>query len=112
MDIEMLRTLCLSLPSATEDIKWENDLCFCVGGKMFCATGLEPDSPISFKVPDDSFDEISTRPGFKPAPYLARAKWVSVAEYGLLSKEEWAFFVRQSYELVRAKLPKKIRDHL
>ena len=40
MNIEQLRKYCLSFPHATEDVKWGNDLCFCVGGKMFCVTGL------------------------------------------------------------------------
>ena len=35
MNIEQLRKFCLSFPGATEDIKWGNDLCFCVGKKMF-----------------------------------------------------------------------------
>ena len=30
MDIEMFREISLSLPSATEDIKWGNDLCFSI----------------------------------------------------------------------------------
>ncbi|HVG41399.1 MAG TPA: MmcQ/YjbR family DNA-binding protein [Chitinophagaceae bacterium] len=35
MDIEEIQKLCPDFLSATEDIKWDNDLVFSVGGKMF-----------------------------------------------------------------------------
>lgn len=111
-DIEQLRKYCLSLPAVTEDVKWENDLVFSVGGKMFCVAGLETPLKFSFKVKDDQFDEMSVRDGFKPAPYLARAKWVFVTEPSKLHTHEWKGLVKNSYELVRNKLPKKLRTEL
>lgn len=111
MDIEALQKICLALPGVTEDVKWGNDLVFSVGGKMFCATSLES-LKCSFKVPDEEFEELSTRDGFIPAPYIARAKWVLVTDPSKLSKTEWKNFVKQSYELVKAKLPKKLREKL
>jgi|ERR1017187_7628566 predicted DNA-binding protein (MmcQ/YjbR family) len=108
MDIEILRKICLSLPGATEDIKWEADLCFLIGGKMFCVTGFEPGSSVTLKVPDPEFEEMIAGPGFSPAPYLARAKWVQVEDLDQLSKEEWSRLIQQSYELVKSKLPKKV----
>ena len=41
MDIETLRSICLSFPAATEEIKWQQDLAFMVGAKMFCIAGLD-----------------------------------------------------------------------
>ena len=41
MNIEEIQNLCKQLPGVTEDIKWGNDLCFSVGGKMFLVAGLE-----------------------------------------------------------------------
>lgn len=108
MDIEWLRKFCLSLPATSEDIKWGNDLCFMVGGKMFCVAGLDKPTKIAFKVPDEQFDEISTTEGFIPAPYMARAKWVLVQNAGRLTKKEWETYILQSYELVKKKLPKKL----
>ncbi len=78
MDIESLRQYCLSLPAVTEDVKWDNDLCFSVGGKMFCVASLEPPFRCSFKVRDEEFEELANQDGFIPAPYMARNKWVSV----------------------------------
>ena len=112
MNIESLRTLCLSFPGATEDIKWGNDLCFSVGEKMFCATSLSIDEGASFKVRDEEFGDMTSREGIIPAPYLARAKWVYVLDFSRMTDREWQHYVRQSYELVKAKLPKKVRESL
>ena len=98
----------MSLPGATEQIQWENDRVFKVGGKMFAASGIETDSLYSFKVGDHRFLELTDLPGVKPAPYLARARWVQIdpAECKL-PKAELKELVRESHRLVLAKLPKK-----
>ena len=112
MNIETLRELCRSLPAVTEDIKWGHDLCFSVAGKMFCVAGLDGPLTVSFKVREDEFDEVSNSPGMRPAPYVARYKWVLVEEIDKLNRKEWEHYVKQSYELVKAKLPKKLaRQH-
>src|SRR3954465_11600662 len=107
MDVDNIRKICMALPAVTEDIKWGYDLVFSVGGKMFCVTSLEPPFGCSFKVKDEDFEELSNRPGFIPAPYMARAKWVKVDENARILKKEWQGFINQSYELVKAKLTKK-----
>jgi predicted DNA-binding protein (MmcQ/YjbR family) len=112
MDIESLQKICLSLPAVTEDIKWGNDLVFSVGGKMFCVAGLEQPFKSSFKVEDETFEDLCNREGFTPAPYMARAKWVLVGPEAKLNKKEWESFIRKSYELVKAKLTKKVRKEL
>ena len=112
MDIENLQKICKSLSAVTEDIKWEHDLCFSVGAKMFCVTSLEPPFNCSFKVKDEEFEELSTREGFMPTKYMARAKWVTADNSSKLTKEEWKAFVKQSYELVKSKLTKKLREEL
>lgn len=112
MNIVELRATCLSFPGATEDIKWGNDLCFLVGEKMFCATSANVDQGASFKVTDEDFALLTTREGIIPAPYLARAKWVYVLDFSRISEAEWLHYLRQSYELVKSKLPKKIQNQL
>jgi predicted DNA-binding protein (MmcQ/YjbR family) len=108
MNIENLRDLCRSLPAVTEDVKWGHDLCFSVAGKMFCVAALDGPLSVSFKVRDEEFDDLSNAPGIRPAPYVARYKWVLVEDVNKLNRKEWARYVKQSYELVRAKLPKKL----
>jgi len=112
MDIEQLRQYCLALPAVTEDVKWEHNLVFSIGGKMFCVGSLEGSFRFSFKVPDEEFEELSNREGFSPAPYLARAKWVLVTVPSHLKTKEWQSYIKHSYELVRNKLSKKLRADL
>ena len=113
MDVDWLRELCLSFPGATEQIQWGNDLLFKVGGKMFAATPLEP-APVclSFKASSESFAELTERPNIIPAPYLARAKWVALQTRDAVPRSELAQLLRESYDLVSAKLPKNVRDSL
>ncbi|HEV7620112.1 MAG TPA: MmcQ/YjbR family DNA-binding protein [Flavisolibacter sp.] len=112
MELEALRSYCLSLPAVTEDIKWGNDLVFSIGQKMFCVIGFEPPFTYSFKANNELFEELSLKEGFKPAPYLARAKWILVTKPGLLNKTESQKLIRESYELVKAGLTKKLRAAL
>jgi predicted DNA-binding protein (MmcQ/YjbR family) len=113
MNIEQLRNLCLSLPHATEDVKWKTDLCFCIGEKMFCVTSLEPEKEgATLKVKPEEFEVMIARPGILPASYVARYHFIWLAKWAALSEAEWDFFVRQSYELTKAKLPPKLRKAL
>jgi predicted DNA-binding protein (MmcQ/YjbR family) len=112
MNIDFIRQYCLSLPAATEDIKWGNDLCFSIGGKMFCVSSLEPPFKVAFKVPDEVYDELSIRDGFIPAPYMARAKWILITDPTKLNKNELEQYIHKSYELIRAKLTGKLKKQL
>ncbi|PYU43719.1 MAG: hypothetical protein DMG56_03135 [Acidobacteria bacterium] len=111
MNVDWLREVCLSFPGATEQIQWSSDLLFKVGGKMFAATPLEP-APVflSFKAEPESFAQLTERPNIIPAPYLARAQWVGLQTKDALPADELARLLRDSYDLVFAKLPKKTRD--
>jgi len=111
LDVEWLRRICLSLPHTTEQIQWGNDLLFKVHGKMFAVTPLEP-APVclSFKCSDQAFAELTERPGIIPAPYLARANWVALEKRDAIKREELTELLRASYELVVAKLPRKLRE--
>jgi predicted DNA-binding protein (MmcQ/YjbR family) len=113
MDVDWLRELCLSFPGATEQIQWGYDLLFKVGGKMFAVTPLEP-APVclSFKASPGSFAELTERPNIIPAPYLARAQWVALQTRDAVGPEELARLLRESYEMIAAKLPKKMRESL
>lgn len=106
MNIEELRDLCLSFPHTTEDVKWGKDLCFLVGGKMFCATGLDdPTGKISFKCTPERFAELTERAGIVPAPYVARYHWVAVEDPGALTADEYEDLISKSYLLVFENLP-------
>ena len=113
MHIEDIQAICRQLTGVTEDIKWEHDLVFSIGGKMFCVVGLyQTPTSASFKVRDDEFDEMSNLPGFKPAPYVAKYKWVWIDDITKMKKADWKRYLHQSYDLVKDKLPNKIKKQL
>ncbi|MDQ1410022.1 MAG: hypothetical protein QOJ41_1757 [Acidobacteriaceae bacterium] len=113
MDASWIRDLCLSFPSVTEHVIWGSDLTFKVAGKMFAHSVLEP-APVwlSFKTSAENFYNLTERPGIIPAPYLARAQWVALETKDALSSAELAGLMRDSYDIIVAKLPKKTRDSL
>lgn len=112
MDTEALRSYCLSLPGATESIKWEEHLAFCVAAKIFCMTGFEPDSPVVFKINPEQFETLCEHDGIGQAPHFAKRHWVQVRERNVLPATEWCALIRASYDLVVAGLPKKVQAEL
>ncbi|MES2478507.1 MAG: MmcQ/YjbR family DNA-binding protein [Bacteroidota bacterium] len=113
MDIERLQTLANSFKAVTEDIKWEDHLCFSVGAKMFLLTS--PDElPVNacFKVSEEDFDELIDRDGFYQAAHFAKRKWIAVDDISKLSSKEWKVYLQRSYDSVVAKLTKKLRAEL
>ena len=103
---------CRSLPGSTEDIKWEHDLVFSVGGKMYAAFDpAKPDTP-SFKCDEADFLRLTAVDGVRPAAYLARAGWVSLERPDALPIEETKALLTRSHDLVVARLPERIRADL
>ena len=111
MNPEWVRGLCLSLPGTTEHVIWGNDLTFKVAGKMFAHTVLDP-APVwlSFKTTPERFYEMTERQNIVPAPYMARAQWIALETRDALTLEELAALIRESYDLVVARLPKKTQE--
>ncbi len=114
MNIETIREYCLSLPHVTEKIQWGNDLLFCIGGKMFAVMALDAVASVrlSFKCTPEEFAELIEREGIGPAPYMARNKWVALEQFNALPQAELKRLIKDSYEMVKAKLPKKVRTQL
>ena len=113
MDIEWVRRHCMALPHTTEKVQWGNDLVFKIAGKMYAVAALEPgDHWLSFKCTPEDFAALTERPGVVPAPYMARAQWVALETEDALSPAEIKRHIRQSYDLVVARLPGKTRASL
>jgi predicted DNA-binding protein (MmcQ/YjbR family) len=113
MNIDRLREYCRTFPYVSENIQWGNDLVLKVGpkqgGKMFAVACLDAATPVrcSFKCTPEEFTELQERDGIIPAPYLARAHWVALERYDALSDAEFKRLLKQAYELVLAKAPKR-----
>ena len=114
MNSESVRAHCLSFPHATENVQWGNDLVFKIAGKMFAVMVLEPPAKyvLSFKCTEEKFNELTEQDGIDPAPYMARNKWAALERFDVLSDRELKELLRNSYQLVYDKLPKKLRTQL
>jgi predicted DNA-binding protein (MmcQ/YjbR family) len=113
--IDWVRSICLSLPHATEDVQWEHDLLFRIAGKMFCVANLEPGmSPtkIAFKCTPEKFAELVEIDGIIPAPYMARNHWVAMLDMNALRQPEIKELIQESYQMILEKLPKKTQAEL
>ena len=112
MNLDSIRDYCLSLPHATEDIQWGNDLLFRISGKIFTGINLEPPHSLSLKCTPEKFDELIELDGIIPAPYVARNKWVMLERLDALSDSELKRLIKISYEMIFAKLTKKAQAEL
>lgn len=108
-DIDWIRNLCLSFPDTTENMQWGETLCFKVRAKLFAIVDLSQGklAPITLKCTPEKFGELLEVEGIEPAPYVGRYKWVLLTSSSVLRPDELADLIRESYELVVAKAPKK-----
>jgi predicted DNA-binding protein (MmcQ/YjbR family) len=114
MTTQQIADHCRSLAYARGEMKWGNDLVFTIGGKMFAVLEMtdEPFGRFSFKCTQGQFEALSRCEGIIPASYMARAQWVSVTAPDAISLEDALAFIEESYEMVKAKLPKKVQAEL
>ena len=113
MDIEAIRKYCLRFPHTTEMVQWGADLCFKVDGKLFVVAAIEMvPQRLSFKCTPENFAELCERTGIIPAPYMARAQWVSLLGLNVVPEDELRALIAESYRLVWERLPKKRRAEL
>lgn len=101
----------MALPGVTLDIKWGSDHCYCVAGKMFCATDGAYRN-LSFKASDIAFEALTATGRARPAPYSARFKWVMLEALAEQDAGEVAHWIRSAHALVVAKLPLKARREI
>ncbi|MFJ3486947.1 MmcQ/YjbR family DNA-binding protein [Pseudomonas sp. NPDC090202] len=107
MTVDEIAAFCLSLPGAREDYKWGGVRVFSIAEtKMFALMGLAGND-LSFKVGAELFLGYVDRPGIRPAPYLARAHWITLSVPLTVSDEELRDLLIRSHQLVVSKLPKK-----
>jgi predicted DNA-binding protein (MmcQ/YjbR family) len=70
------------------------------------------DHRMSFKCTPEKFAELIERSGIVPAPYVARYHWVALERFNALDEKELKTLLRTAYDLVLAKLPKKLKAQL
>ena len=75
---------------------------------------LEPAARVKFcfKCTPEKFAELVEIEGVIPAPYMARNHWVGIVELSALRQPEMKELIRNSYQMVFEKLPKKLQAEL
>ena len=114
MTPKQIDSFCSTLPAATRTVQWEGVVVFKVGGKMFCLIA-PPDHSVGricFKCPPEHYEALSHSPGFRPAPYLARAKWVHLDKPQRLPAKELKAYLTRAHALVASTLTKKAQKEL
>jgi predicted DNA-binding protein (MmcQ/YjbR family) len=106
--VNTIRNFCLEFPHVTEKLQWGDELCFKIRGKIFVILGLDH-SRICFKCTPETFAELIEHEDIRPAPYVGRYKWVLLDRLNAVGWSELQELVRQSYEMVMAKAPKKTK---
>ncbi len=114
MKLTEIRQFATNLPQAKAEVKWEVDNVYTVHAKMFAIAFVDKTGvcKLSMKVDADRFLEYTDRPGFIPAPYLARAGWVQVQDVTSTNSQEIKQMLARAYEIIVTKLPKKTREGL
>ena len=111
MDRAGIEALCLSLPGAVLDYPFGPHIAvYKVGGKMFCA--MQDGDGVSFKVSDMAYQILTENGLARPAPYLAKAKWVNLSLPSDWPDDELIDHLRGAYQLILGKLTKKARAEL
>jgi predicted DNA-binding protein (MmcQ/YjbR family) len=106
---EAIDAFCLSLAAATMNVQWGVDRCYKVGGKMFAVVG--PGGTLAFKANDVAFEMLVETGQARPAPYMARAKWVFVDDPGAFDGDLRPYLA-EAHALTAAKLTRKARAGL
>jgi predicted DNA-binding protein (MmcQ/YjbR family) len=108
MNIEELRTYCLSLKGVTEDFPFdESTLVFKVVGKMFCLTNLDGDFTVNLKNdPEKNIELREEFPAIKPGYHMSKIHWNTIEIDGSIADDVIKNLIDESYDLVVLKLTK------
>jgi predicted DNA-binding protein (MmcQ/YjbR family) len=98
------------LRGVTSVVQWGVDQVYKVGGRIFAIAG--PDGGVSLKVSDIAYEALTESGRARPAPYLARAKWVRFDDLAALDEAEVTDWVKSAHALVAAKLTRAQRREI
>ncbi len=114
MNIEELRDYCLSLPSTSEDLPFdETSLVFKVGKKIFALTDLEESLWVNLKCEPEFAIELREQfPCVQPGFHMNKRHWNTIHIEGSVPDDMLKQWIRNSYNLVVEGMTRKERDIL
>ncbi|WP_010665138.1 MmcQ/YjbR family DNA-binding protein [Marinilabilia salmonicolor] len=114
MNIEEFREYCLSLPSTSEALPFdETSLVFKVGRKMFALTVLE--GPFWINLKCDPAKAIELREQYqavRPGYHMNKKHWNTIEVDGSVSNALIRQWTKESYELVIKGMTRKERESI
>ena len=103
----------------TEAVGWGHHLVFwvgdkAIGGKMFALIHLDNEGTgvVWFHCGAERYQELLETEGIIPAPYMAKAHWVTVERWDVLRARQWEDELRAAHALVYERLPKRVKTVL
>ncbi len=112
MTNDAIRDFCLSLPHVTEVVRWGEHLLFKVGGKMFAIIDLDGQS-CAFRCTPEKYSELlEIEDIVRSSHNMWKYQWVTTETLTALPDGEFREVLAESYRLVRASLPAKVRADL
>ncbi|MDR2891193.1 MAG: MmcQ/YjbR family DNA-binding protein [Alistipes sp.] len=114
MDVLEFRDYCLSLPATTECTPFDEDtLVFKVMGKMFAYAGMGNFRWFNVKCdPARAIELREVYPEVLPGYHASKVHWNTVRTDGDLTEAFLREQIRNSYNLVVAKLPRALKAEL
>jgi predicted DNA-binding protein (MmcQ/YjbR family) len=112
MNIESYRAYCINKKGVTEEFPFDSQtLVFKVMGKMFALTDVDLFRSINLKCdPDRSLELREKYAAITAGFHMNKLHWNTIEMDGSLSDRFVEELIDHSYDLVVAKLPKKIKN--
>ena len=110
MSPEAFEAAALALPATEKVVQWGGADVYKVGRRIFALR--TPEGALSIKVSDIAYTVLVETGRARPAPYLARAKWVAFEALEDLDPEEVRGWLAAAHALVAAKLTRRARAEL
>jgi predicted DNA-binding protein (MmcQ/YjbR family) len=114
MTADELQAHCAALPGVTWDMPFGPEvLVFRVAGKVFMLAPLDAPGTINLKCEPERAIELRERyAGITPGYHMNKKHWNTVDTTGSVPRKLLLELVGHSYALVRAGLPKRLREGL
>jgi predicted DNA-binding protein (MmcQ/YjbR family) len=115
MNIEELREYCMDKKHVTESFPFDNEtLVFKVMNKMFALTGIN-NNPLSVNLKCDPEKAFALREEYScvlPGYHMSKQHWNTVVIDGSVPDKLVMEWIDESYNLIVASLPKRVRDEM
>jgi predicted DNA-binding protein (MmcQ/YjbR family) len=111
MNLEYFRNYCLNFANTSEGFPFDDKtLVFKVHGKMFALCDVENFEQVNLKCDPEKAIELREQfQGVKPAYHMNKKHWNSVSINFDVNDDLLLKLTKDSYNLVYAKLPKKLK---